>query len=76
METPLLGAAAGGFFSLIAGTVSGYLIQTDKWERIPFFVSINFKSVLAQKLSFSQDPFVSLKFSLSGKRRRSYTGVG
>ncbi len=67
-ESALLGATAGGFVGLIVGTVSGYSIKTDKWERIPVFVSMNFQSVPAQKLSLSQVPVVSLKFSLSEKR--------
>jgi len=67
-ESALLGATAGGFVGLIIGTVSGYSIKTDKWERIPVFVSMNFQSVPAQKLSLSQVPVVSLKFSLSEKR--------
>jgi len=67
-ESALIGAASGGFVGLIIGTVSGYSIKTDKWERIPVFVSMNFQSVPAQKLSLSQVPVVSLKFSLSEKR--------
>ena len=67
-ESALLGATAGGFVGLIVGTVSGYSIKTDKWERIPVFVSMNFQSVPAQKLLLSQVPVVSLKFSLSEKR--------
>ena len=50
METPLLGAAAGGFFGLIAGTVSGYSIKTDKWERIPFFCIDKFQVSTGSKI--------------------------
>lgn len=67
-ESALLGAAAGGFVGLIAGTAIG-LIKTDVWVRLPLEISMNFQSVPAQELSFSNGPVVSLKFSFSGKRR-------
>jgi len=67
-ESALLGAAAGGFIGLIAGTAIGSIIKTDVWVRLPLEISMNIQSVPAQELSLSQVPVVSLKFSLSEKR--------
>ena len=49
-ESALLGAAAGGFIGLIAGTAIGSIIKTDVWVRLPLEISMNIQSVPAQEL--------------------------
>ena len=64
-----MGAIVGSLIGVVAGTAIGSIIKTDVWERLPLDISMNFQSVPAQELSFSQVSVASLKFSFSGKRR-------